>query len=116
MNEVEQNEPWMYQTGRRINSRSMYKFWGFYDETADLRYQEEFGIPISDHGITLQPGDAVYVDLNKDGKLDGNDATRDIGFTDLPEYTAGLNLGFSWKNFDFSMQWTGAWNVDRMLL
>lgn len=115
MNEVEQNEPWMYQTGRRINSRSMYKFWGFYDETADLRYQEEFGIPISDHGITLQPGDAVYVDLNKDGKLDGNDATRDIGFTDLPEYTAGLNLGFSWKNIDFSMQWTGAWNVDRML-
>ena len=115
MNEVEQNEPWMYQTGRRINSRSMYKFWGFYDETADLRYQEEFGIPISDHGITLQPGDAVYVDLNKDGKLDGNDATRDIGFTDLPEYTAGLNLGFSWKNFDCSMQWTGAWNVDRML-
>lgn len=115
MNEVEQNEPWMYQTGRRINSRSMYKFWGFYDETADLRYQEEFGIPISDHGITLQPGDAVYVDLNKDGKLDGNDVTRDIGFTDLPEYTAGLNLGFSWKNFDFSMQWTGAWNVDRML-
>lgn len=115
MNEVEQNGPWMYQTGRRINSRSMYKFWGFYDETADLRYQEEFGIPISDHGITLQPGDAVYVDLNKDGKLDGNDATRDIGFTDLPEYTAGLNLGFSWKNFDFSMQWTGAWNVDRML-
>lgn len=115
MNEVEQNEPWMYQTGRRINSRSMYKFWGFYDETADLRYQEEFGIPISDHEITLQPGDAVYVDLNKDGKLDGNDATRDIGFTDLPEYTAGLNLGFSWKNFDFSMQWTGAWNVDRML-
>ncbi len=115
MNEVEQNEPWMYQTGRRINARSMYKFWGFYDETADIRYQEEFGIPISDHGITLQPGDAVYVDLNKDGKLDGNDATRDIGFTDLPEYTAGLNLGFSWKNFDFSMQWTGAWNVDRML-
>ena len=115
MNEVEQNEPWMYQTGRRINSRSMYKFLVFYDETADLRYQEEFGIPISDHGITLQPGDAVYVDLNKDGKLDGNDATRDIGFTDLPEYTAGLNLGFSWKNFDFSMQWTGAWNVDRML-
>lgn len=115
MNEVEQNEPWMCQTGRRINARSMYKFWGFYDETADIRYQEEFGIPISDHGITLQPGDAVYVDLNKDGKLDGNDATRDIGFTDLPEYTAGLNLGFSWKNFDFSMQWTGAWNVDRML-
>ena len=66
-------------------------------------------------GMTLAPGDAVFVDLNGDGVLNGDDATRDIGFTDIPEYTAGLNLGFSWKNFDFSMQWTGAWNVDRML-
>lgn len=115
MNEVAQNEPWMYKTGRRVDARSMYKFWGFYDETADARYAEQFGMPIADHGITLHPGDAVYVDLNKDGKLDGNDSTRDMGFTDVPEYTAGLNVGFNWKNFDFSMQWTGAWNVDRML-
>ena len=70
MNEVKQNEPWLYETGRRINSRLMYKFWGFYDETADARYQEEFGRPIADHGITLAPGDAVYVDLNGDGVND----------------------------------------------
>lgn len=114
-NEVRQNEDWMYETGRRIGSRSMYKFWGFYDETADLRYQEQFGRPIANHGIILAPGDCVYIDLNGDGKLDGNDATRNMGFTDIPEYTAGLNAGFTWKNFDFSMQWTGAWNVDRML-
>lgn len=114
-NEVDQNEPWMYETGRRIGSRSMYKFWGFYDETADARYQAEYGRPIANHGITLAPGDAVYVDLNGDGVLNGNDATRDIGYTDMPEYTAGLNLGFSYKNFDLSMQLTGAWNVDRML-
>ena len=114
-NEVDQNEPWMYETGRRIGSRSMYKFWGFYDETADMRYQEEFGRPIANHGITLVPGDCVYVDLNANGEINSNDATRDIGYTDMPEYTAGLNTGFSWKNFDFSMQWTGAWNVDRML-
>lgn len=105
----------MDETGRRINSRSMRKFWGFYDETADDRYRAEFGQGIADHGITLLPGDAVYVDLNNDGVIDGDDATRDIGFTDVPEYTAGLNIGFTWKNFDFSMQWTGAWNVDRML-
>ena len=82
---------------------------------ADMRYQEEFGRPIANHGITLVPGDCVYVDLNADGEINSNDATRDIGYTDMPEYTAGLNTGFSWKNFDFSMQWTGAWNVDRML-
>lgn len=115
MNEVAQNEDWMYKTGRRVGSRSMYKFWGFYDETADARYQEEFKRPIADHGITLSPGDAIYHDLNADGKLDGNDATRDIGYTDVPEWTAGLNAGFKWGDFDFSMQWTGAWNVDRML-
>lgn len=115
MNEVKQNEEWMYKTGRRINARSMYKFWGFYDETADARYQEEFGRPIADHGITLSPGDAIFEDLNADGKLDGNDATRDLGYTDIPEFTAGLSAGFTWGDFDFSMQWTGAWNVDRML-
>lgn len=115
MNEVIQNEPYMYETDRRIGSRSMYKFWGFYDETAEERYYQQFGKRIADHRTTLQPGDCVYVDLNGDGKIDGDDLTRNIGFTDVPEYTAGLNLGFFWKNFDFSMQWTGAWNVDRML-
>lgn len=114
-NEVAQNEPWMYKTGRVIGSRSMYKFWGFYDETADARYEAEFGKKIADHGIALAPGDCVYTDLNGDGKITGDDATRNIGFTDAPEYTAGLNAGFNWKNFDFSMQWTGGWNVDRML-
>ena len=93
----------------------MYKFWGFYDETADTRYKAQFGHEIADHGIELKPGDCVYTDLNNDGKITGDDATRNLGYTDAPEYTAGLNLGFSWKRFDFSMQWTGAWNVDRML-
>jgi len=50
--------------------------------------------PLLIMAITLIPGDAVYVDLNNDGKLDGNDATRDLGYTDVPEYTADLVLGF----------------------
>lgn len=53
------------------------------------------------------------MDLNGDGKIDSNDMSRDFGFTDDPEYMAGLNLGFSWKGWDVSMQWTGAWNVSR---
>ena len=27
----------------------------------------------------------------------------------------GLNLGFSWKNLEVHTQWTGAWNVTRMI-
>ncbi len=115
MNEVAQNESWMYATGRPIDSRFMYKFWGFYDETADARYQAQYGIPIANHGIQLLPGDCVYVDLNGDGQINGDDKTRNLGYTNAPEYIAGLNMGFTWKNFDFSMQWTGGWNVDRML-
>ena len=115
MNEVKQNEEWMYQTGRTIGSRSIYKFWGYYDETADARYQAEFGIPIADHGLILKPGDAVFVDLNKDGVIDGDDSSRDLSYTDTPEYTAGLNIGFSWKGWDLTAQFTGAWNVDRLL-
>lgn len=114
-NEIEKNEDWLYETGRTIGSRLIYKFWGYYDETAEARYQEEFGRPIADHGLSLQPGDAVFADLNSDGVIDGDDASRDLGYVDTPEYTAGLNLGFSWKGWDFTAQFTGAWNVDCML-
>lgn len=41
--------------------------------------------------------------------------SRQFGFTDDPEYMAGLNMGFSWKGFDVSMQWTAAWNVSRSI-
>ena len=105
----------MYETGRVIGSRSLYKFWGFYDSTADERYQAEYGRPIASHGLTLSPGDCVYVDLNGDGVINGDDMSRDLSYVESPEYTAGLSLGFSWKNLDFTMLWTGAWHVDRML-
>lgn len=78
-NEIEKNEDWLYETGRTIGSRLIYKFWGYYDETAEARYQEEFGRPIADHGLSLQPGDAVFADLNSDGVIDGDDASRDLG-------------------------------------
>lgn len=36
-NEIEKNEDWLYETGRTIGSRLIYKFWGYYDETAEAR-------------------------------------------------------------------------------
>ena len=50
----------------------------------------------------LKNGDCVYVDLNNDGKIDSNDMSRQFGFTDDPEYMAGLNMGFSWKGLMFN--------------
>ena len=63
----------------------------------------------------MRPGDAVYVDLDGNGVIDANDMSRDYGYTDDPQYMAGLNLGFSWKNWEFSTQWTAAWNVSRLI-
>lgn len=113
--EAPQNYSWLYQKGNRIGSNQLYKFWKFYDENTPQQYNETFGTDFPDHGVALKPGDAVYVDLNGDGKIDGQDAAYGIGYTDDPEYTLGVNLGFNWKNFDVSMQWAGGFNVSRIV-
>ena len=41
--------------------------------------------------------------------------TRDLGWTDDPQWLAGLNMGVQWKDWELSMQWTGAWGVSRMI-
>jgi len=113
-----QTEEYMYTAGRRIGSRSLLKFWKFYYEGCEADYEKEFGSPFPDQIIenqNLKEGDCVYVDLNKDGKIDANDMSRDFGYTDDPEYIAGLTLGCSYKGFSFSAQFTGAWNVTRLL-
>lgn len=53
----------------------------------------------------LLPGDFKYKDQNGDGKIDELDRT--ILGSYLPDVTLGLNLGFSYKNFDFSMVMQG---------
>ena len=60
-------------------------------------------------------GDAVYVDIDGDGKITEEYDQMYMGHTDNPEYTFALNLSFSYKNFDFTMLWTGAANVSRNL-
>jgi TonB-linked SusC/RagA family outer membrane protein len=112
--EVPPNEDYMWETGRPIGSNIINKFWGFYDETANERYKAQYGQDIAEHAGGLEPGDVVYIDLNKDGVINNDDVTK-LGYTNTPEYVAGANVGFSWKNLDFSMQWTGAWHTSRLL-
>lgn len=112
--EVPKNEPYLYETGRPIGQPFLYKFWGFYDETANERYKLDYGTDIPTHPRNLQPGDAVYVDINGDGIVDSDDLYP-IGYTNVPQYVAGVNIGLNWKNFDFSMHWNGAANTSRVL-
>lgn len=114
--EPQQNE-YMYTRGHRIGKRSMYKFWKFYYDGAEADYEKEFGQPFPQQIIKnkyLKPGDAVYVDMDGNGKIDPNDMYR-TGFTDDPEYIAGLSFGFAYKKLTFNAQLTGAWNVSRVI-
>ena len=53
----------------------------------------------------LKPGDFKYVDQNKDGKIDDKDRVTLGSY--VPNFSYGINLGFSYKNFDFSMVMQG---------
>ena len=56
-------------------------------------------------------GDIKYKDLNEDGKITAGDDRRVIG-KNFPSWTGGLNVGLYYKDFDFSMLWQGAFDVD----
>ena len=111
-----QTNEYMYTKGHRIGSRSLLKFWKYYYTGAEADYQAEFGSPFPTQLVAnLQPGDAVYIDLDKNGKIDGNDYAVGQGHTNDPEYITGLQMGCSWKNFTFNAQLTAAWNVTRVI-
>jgi TonB-linked SusC/RagA family outer membrane protein len=113
--EVPQEYPHLSSTGYPVWQPFGYEFFEFYVEgETEKRYQDEHGTPMPDQGTILKNGDCVYVDLTGDGRIDPNDRHA-IGYTDIPEYNASLNLSFSYKGFDLSMLWIGATNADRNL-
>lgn len=108
---------WTYSTGHSIGARRGYVFFGFYEEgkTEEL-YQQAYGTGIPTQFVSdLQNGDAVYVDLDGDGVITEEYDQLYSDITDYPEYIFSLNLDLRYKNFDFTMLWTGATNVNRIL-
>lgn len=70
-------------------------------------HTDEFGTRIQP---TAQPGDIRFKDRNKDGKLNEEDRTF-IG-NPYPGLMVGLNLGASYKNWDFSADFYGTFGND----
>ncbi|MFO7852747.1 MAG: SusC/RagA family TonB-linked outer membrane protein [Bacteroidota bacterium] len=108
MDEVPQNEDYLYRTGHAVSQPFGYIFDRFFTE-ADVGNDE-----VPNHQYELKPGDMVYKDLNGDGTINQDDQ-RAIGYPQYPEYTFGANAGFLWKDLDFSMSWAGATNTSRLL-
>jgi len=79
-------------------------FWGwstdgvFQNEAEISNYKSSDGTVIQPNA---KPGDLIYVDRNNDGVIDDNDKGM-VGDPN-PDYTYGFNLGFSYKEFDFSI-------------
>lgn len=113
--EAPANNAYQYEKGHRIGSVPMFQFFEYYNENTPAHYKEVFGQDYPEQLIELKPGDCVYVDLDHNGVIDSNDQSRELSFTEDPEYTIGMNFGFSWKNLEVNTQWTGAWNVMRIL-
>lgn len=55
-------------------------------------------------------GDIKYKDLDGNGKIDAAD--RQVIGKNFPSWTGGLSLSAAYKDFDLSMLWQGAFDVD----
>lgn len=102
---------WQKEEGRTINQFFGYKVLGFFDITdfeTDGSLKSQYARQLV--GEAPKPGDFRYADVNNDGVVDDRDKVA-IGNSDIPVSTYGFSYGFSYKNFDFSMMWQGAFGV-----
>ena len=119
MLEVPKLYDYQRHTGLPVGQRFGYDLFEFYQPGSEERYKAAYGADMPQQmakpdNSDLKYGDAVFVDLNGDGLIDSNDQ-KPLGYTDTPEITFSLNASFHWKGLDFSMLWTGADHVSRML-
>ena len=63
----------------------------------------------------LRPGDLIIVDRNNDGTIDWRDQDV-IGKGTVPHYMMGLNFNLSYKGFDLSMLFQGAFGFYKKLI
>lgn len=116
--EIPQPYEWMCETGRPVGQQFGYVTDGFFSETDAENYENvkgtEDGIPDHGAGFSPKPGDVKYKDLNGDHKIDVNDKSA-IGYPTYPLLNGNLQAGFSWKGFDFSMTWAGAFKTSRLV-
>lgn len=82
----------------------MYYYYGF-QMTGIYQNQAEIDADPIAKANGVKPGYMKFKDQNGDGVLDANDDI-DLG-SYLPKITYGINLGFSYKNFDFSAMLQG---------
>ncbi len=91
-------------TGNPMNARLYYHAIGvFVDQAAVDAYP---------HWSGARPGDIIFEDVNKDGKINGLDRVRSKKTT-IPTFTGGFNLDLQYKNFYATVLFQGAAGAER---
>lgn len=91
------------EVGREIAYYYGYKTDGIFNTEEELKaytYTDANGVvkPVQPNA---QVGDVKFTDLNNNGKIDEGDLTYLGSY--MPDFTGGLNLGLTYKGFDFSL-------------
>lgn len=108
MDEPYKEDPYRVETGGSVRQNYGLIALGLFKNQAEIDSS-----PVQTFG-PYQPGDIKYADLNGDNIIDANDYTR-IGKPTFPELGVSLDLGFRYKNFDFSALFQGAFNRSHYL-
>lgn len=95
------------QTGRPVSTYLLYHTIGIF------KTQQE--IDNYPHVSGAKPGDLIFEDYNKDGKIDNNDRTR-TEYGNMPQITYGFTLNAAFKGFDFSSVFSGQGRVRQYVL
>ena len=91
--------------GEAVGSFYGYRVIGIYKTEEDLaKYPHETG------DAAAKIGDYIFEDVNKDGTLDQNDMV--ILGNGFPTLNYGINLGATYKNWDFSVYMYGVFGQD----
>jgi len=97
--------------GEPIGSYYGLKAIGIYRTEEDLLRTNSAGTVITQNGQAPQLGDIMYEDLNDDGNI--NDDDRQIIGNPFPKLQYSFNLGFTWRNLDFTTFWQGLSGLNR---
>lgn len=100
MSEPTKEYEWLVETGGPVRQDFGLVSLGLFKNQAEIDAS-----PFQTFG-PVKPGDIKYDDLNDDGVINTNDY-KAIGNGTWPTKAYALDLGFAFKNFDFSMMWQG---------
>jgi TonB-linked SusC/RagA family outer membrane protein len=101
------NDPNRSRTGRPLGTPFGYLAERLFQES-DFNPDGSLKEGIPDHTFSkVAPGDIKWVDVNKDGKIDGADETA-LGYPVLPQIVYGFSSRLAYKNLDLEVLFQGA--------